>query len=293
MPPAVAVFGSLNMDLVTRVPRRPEVGETVTGDSFELTPGGKGLNQAIAAARAGVGTSMLGSVGDDTFGKELSSALTRDDVDVSGVQVHPSAPTGTAQVTVYGAGDNSIVVVAGANGTQAGPDEPQSDLIRQASCLLLQMEVPPSSSIEAARTAKAAGTTVVLNPAPFQPLPPELLQCVDVLIVNESEARSLAQREAPPPVLLRKLKAVASTVIITLGSKGCVWRTPKRSGTTAAPAVDVVDTTGAGDTFCGYLGAQLAEGVSMEAAIATAGRAAALSVLKSGASASIPRIAEL
>lgn len=283
----VAVFGSLNQDLVTTSQRQPHAGETITGTGFELVAGGKGLNQAIAAARAGARTIMLGSVGDDTFGAELISLLKQNKIRTDGVRQITDCPTGTAQITVLSGGENTIIVAPGANGRQGPPDSLQEQAIESANCLLLQLEVPMESTLRAAQIASVAGTKVIFNPAPMQDLPSDLTSRVDVLVVNEVEAHALTGAK-DLQAMIRKLGEMAPAAVLTLGSRGCLWVSGDTIGEQSAPRVSAVDTTGAGDTFVGYLGAQLSSGQALKDAVSVAVRAASLSVQATGASPSIP-----
>lgn len=286
----VAVFGSLNMDLLVRTAVRPNPGETVTGIDFQTGPGGKGLNQAIAAARAGSSISMLGTTGIDAFGAQLLDELSAAGVDTTGVIRTPGIPTGVAQVTVAEDGENSIIVVPGANAHTGRPSRAQRAAIATADVLLLQLEVPMDSVIAAAQHAASAGTIVVLNPSPIQDLPEALLAVTDLLITNEHEARRLTGMSAEDPeALAAALLQLVHSAVVTLGSAGCVWaqrgETPSRHK--GAPVVSV-DTTGAGDTFAGFLAAHLSGAGSLAEGIVLATAAAGLAVQWPGASSSIP-----
>lgn len=296
--PTVVVFGSLNMDLVVRVERAPHAGETVAAESFLMNPGGKGANQAVACARQAVRVVMAGRVGDDDFGAALKSALQRQGVDASTVQVD-SGSSGIAMITVDDAAQNRIAVVGGANAEVSEADaEGLRSPLREAGLLLLQLEIPLPAVIRAAQVARSLGCTVLLNPAPARMLPPELLALVDILVVNETEAQVLtglnnvdASNAAEAAALLARRGP--RDVIVTLGEHGVVWHGPL--GTRSVPAVPVraVDTTAAGDTFIGALAALRVEGRSMDEALAHAVKAAALCVTRHGAQASIPSRAEV
>lgn len=190
------MLGSLNMDLIVRSPRLPAAGETLTGTGFSTSPGGKGANQAIAAARAGGRVRMIGAVGADEFGSALVDALADAGVDTGRVR-RVEGPTGIALITVDDAAENTIVVVAGANGTLTGLDEDDAAVIAAADLLVLQLEVPLATVTRAAQVAAAAGVPVLLNPSPSRPLAPELLAAVTILVVNETEAAALAVDEVP------------------------------------------------------------------------------------------------
>ncbi|MFH9614315.1 ribokinase [Streptomyces pratensis] len=284
---AIVVLGSTNMDLVAYVARAPGHGETVTGREFRTVPGGKGANQAVAAARAGGDVVMIGAVGTDEYGSLLRTNLEHSGVDTD--LLHTVAgPSGTAHIVVDDEGANSIVVVPGANGsvTTLGPGEKAA--VAAAGLLLLQLELPMAAVTEAARTAKARGVRTILTPSPVQPLPSDLLDAVGLLIPNEHEATALTGCDEPhaaAQILLREVPEV----VITLGRKGCLYAA--RGGEPVlfpAPEVTAVDTTGAGDTFVGTLAVALGEGRSVPEAVAWASSAAALCVQKPGASTSMP-----
>ncbi|MET8124941.1 ribokinase [Streptomyces sp. NPDC005065] len=289
---AIAVLGSTNMDLVAYVARAPERGETVTGREFRTIPGGKGANQAIAAARAGGDVLMIGAVGDDAYGARLRAELEHAGVETDLLHT-TEGPSGTAHIVVDDTGGNAIVVIPGANGTvhTLGPGEMAA--IAEADLLLLQLELPLSAVVEGARMAHAQGVRTILTPSPVQPLPDELLDTVDLLIPNEHEAAALSGKTEPhaaAEILLRHVPEV----VITLGSKGCLYAA--RGSETVhfpAPEVTAVDTTGAGDTFVGALAVALGEGRAVPEALAWASTAAALCVQKPGASTSMPYRSEI
>ncbi|TMR07225.1 ribokinase [Nonomuraea turkmeniaca] len=283
----ISVFGSANMDLVAYVSEAPGRGETVTGHRFRTIPGGKGANQAIAAARAGVRVAFLGAVGDDGFGAELRDTLSEAGVDVRGLRQVPG-PSGIAHIVVDDAGGNSIIVVPGANGTVAGPSGDDLATIAASEALLLQLELPMAAVVAAAEAGSVAGVPVVLTPAPAQPLPDELLDAVTLIVPNEHEAAAITGATAPEAALDALLERVEEAVI-TLGSEGALYGS--RSGERVrVPAVEVkaVDTTAAGDTFVGALAVARAERLPMADALRFASTAAALSVQREGASTSMP-----
>lgn len=289
---AIAVLGSTNMDLVAYVARAPVPGETVTGREFRTVPGGKGANQAVAAARAGGDVVMMGAVGTDEYGSRLRTNLEHAGVDTD--LLHTAAgPSGTAHIVVDDEGANSIVVVPGANATVITLGAGEEAAIAAAGLLLLQLELPLAVVTEAARTARARGVRTILTPSPVQPLPPELLDAVDLLVPNEHEAEALtgyADPHAAAQILLRQVPEV----VITLGRKGCLYAA--RGGEPVllpAPEVTAVDTTGAGDTFVGTLAVALGEGRSVPEALAWASSAAALCVQRAGASTSMPFRSEI
>jgi ribokinase len=283
----VAVLGSTNMDLVAYVEKAPQRGETVTGREFRTIPGGKGANQAIAAARAGATVSMIGAVGNDSFGTRLRSALEDSGVNTDRLRT-TEGPSGTAHIVVDDEGGNAIVVIPGANGTvdRLTPDD--EGLIASADLLLLQLEIPLAAVLAGARTARAHGVRTVLTPAPARPLPPELLAAVDLLVPNEHEAATLTGLTDPREAATALLGRVPE-VVITLGAAGSLYAARDAEPVTVpAPRVTAVDSTGAGDTFAGALAVALGEGLPMPQALRWAAEAAALSVQREGASASMP-----
>ncbi|MEL5960507.1 ribokinase [Streptomyces sp. CLV115] len=288
----IAVLGSTNMDLVAYVERAPGLGETVTGREFRTVPGGKGANQAVAAARAGGGVTMIGAVGDDEYGVRLRSNLEHAGIDTDLLHT-VEGPSGTAHVVVDDTGANSIVVVPGANGTVTALGPGEMAAIAGADLLLLQLELPMSAVIEGARVAHAQGVRTILTPSPVQPLPSELLDCVDLLIPNEHEAAALSGF-TDPHASAQYLLSQVPAVVITLGSKGCLYAA--RGGEPVvlpAPEVTAVDTTGAGDTFVGTLAVALGERRPVPRALAWASAAAALCVQRPGASTSMPYRTEI
>jgi len=291
MPARVTVLGSANMDLVATAYRLPGRGETVAGEAFRRTPGGKGANQAVAAARAGGAVRFAGAVGDDEMGGQVLAALTAAGVDTTPV-VRTSIPTGTAHITVDAAGDNTIVVVPGANGTLTALSAEHAAAIAAADILLLQLELPLPLVCAAARHAASVGVPVVLTPAPAQPLPDALFADVDLVVPNEYEATILAA-DPDPARAVRRL-ARRCDVVMTMGAGGAVHATAGAEPV-AVPAfpVTAVDTTGAGDTFVGVLAVALAAGVPVPDALRRAAAGAALSVQRPGASEAAPTAAQI
>ncbi|MFJ2057228.1 ribokinase [Streptomyces sp. NPDC087908] len=289
---SIVVLGSTNMDLVAYVPRAPALGETVTGRSFRTIPGGKGANQAVAAARAGAEVSMIGAVGADDFGTRLRASLEHCSVDTDLLRT-AEGPSGTAHIVVDDEGGNAIVVIPGANGTVTSLDHGDEALIGTADALLLQLELPLSVVVEGAATARRLGVRTVLTPAPAQPLPPELLASVDLLVPNEHEAAALTGLADPREAALALLRDVPE-VVVTLGAAGSLYAVRGADPVTVpAPRVRAVDSTAAGDTFVGALVVALAEGRPAPEALAWAGSAAALSVQREGASTSMPYRTEI
>lgn len=288
----VTVFGSCNMDLVTYVDTAPRRGETVAGREFRTVQGGKGANQAIAAARAGAAVHMMGAVGSDDFGKQLRDSLEGLGVRTEGLRTEPGA-SGTAHIVVDADGGNSIVIVPGANGTLDSFRPEDEQLIAGSQILLLQLETPFRGVELAAAAARRHGVQVVLTPAPAAELPAEILANVDLLVPNEHEAEVLTGHSDPHLALVALLELVPE-VVITLGSRGSLYG--NRSGELIeipSYPVRAVDTTAAGDTFAGVLAVRRVEGADMREALRAASAAAALSVQRNGASSSMPTREEI
>ncbi|MGV9378277.1 ribokinase [Nonomuraea sp. NPDC003707] len=283
----ISVFGSANMDLVAYVSEAPKRGETVTGHRFRTVPGGKGANQAIAAARVGAHVAFLGAVGDDGFGAEMRATLAEAGIDVRGLREVPG-PSGIAHIVVDDEGGNSIIVVPGANGTIAGPSGEDLAAIARSDALLLQLELPMEAVVAAAQAAQVSGVHVYLTPAPARPLPDELLDAVTTIVPNEHEAAAITGAAGPDAALDALLERVEEA-LITLGSEGALYGS--RSGErlrVPAVKVEAVDTTAAGDTFVGAFAVARSEGMSVADALGFASTAAALSVQREGASTSMP-----
>lgn len=289
--PAIAVLGSTNMDLVAYVAAAPQRGETVTGHAFRTVPGGKGANQAVAAARSGGAVSMIGAVGEDDFGVRLRSSLEEAGVDTGGLRT-VAGESGTAHIVVDDEGGNAIVVVPGANGTVDGLAPGDEARIAAAGSLLLQLEIPLAGVLAGARAAHEHGVRVVLTPAPAQPLPAELLALTDLLVPNEHEAAVLTGKSDPYDAASELLTRVPE-VVVTLGAEGLLYAARDAEPVhVPAPRVKAEDTTAAGDAFVGALAVARGEGLTMPDALAWASAAAALSVQRPGASASMPQRAE-
>ena len=358
--PKVTVVGSLNIDLVSRAPRYPQQGETLIGDAFDIFTGGKGFNQATAAARLGADVTLIGCVGTDSFGEMLLSAMSAEQLD--GRIKRAEVGTGVATIVVEPNGENSIIVVPRANMALTPADvEEAAPCIAEAEVLLLQLETPIAASERAAEIAKANGTTVLLNPAPAQPLPDSFLAHVDIIVPNESEAalltgmpvtnveeavsaarRLVTTETAASPIVARgpvprgpapgsvargpvprdrsvqtspgpvargpvprgsspgsvargpvpRDASLANTeipaIVLTLGERGALLLTAEISEVIPALPVDVVDTTGAGDAFCGALATALASGESLREAVRFANVAGAAAVTTLGATPSMP-----
>jgi ribokinase len=296
----IIVVGSANMDLVVRTPHAPGPGETVQGRSLTYMPGGKGANQAVAAARLGAPTRMIARVGDDSLGEPVRKNLAENGVDVSHVSVAHRTPQGLAIIVVDDQGQNRIVLAAGSNGALLPEDvDAASDVFTPGALVLLQNEVRLDTTIRAAQAATAAGAMVLWNPAPAPDgFPEELLGCVDVLLPNESEAERLTGIEVRDDLGVRRAAAALlgkgfPHVVVTLGERGALWFS--REGVIHVPAfvVDVVDTTAAGDTFAAALAVGLAEGMEPADAMRFASGASALAVTKLGAQPGMPSRAQL
>lgn len=292
--PKVVVVGSFNMDLVVKAGRRPQTGETLMGEEFGMFIGGKGSNQAIAAARLGAEVTMIGRLGTDLFGDTLMAAHVEEKICTDYVIRDTEVGTGVASILIDADGDNSIVLVPQANMRLSVEDiERAAESIAAADVLLLQLEVPIAASQRAAEIAKSNGATVVLNPAPAQELPDDFLAQVDILTPNEVETESLSgvtvstatDAECAAKVLLDK---GLSAVILTLGERGSLLLTSDLTQQVPAYSVEVVDTTAAGDAFCGALAAALARGEDLVDAVAFANAAGALAVTVLGAAPSMP-----
>ena len=291
--PRVVVVGSANADMVVRVSQLPMPGETLLGSAFALVPGGKGANQAVAAARLGAVVTFVGCVGTDAFGDMLALNLENEGVGTQFVVRDPDAPTGVALITVDERfGENTIVVAPGAN-SKLSPAlaDLAAGAIRDADAVLCQLEIPTETVLFALRLAHSAGVTTVLNPAPAQALSDELLSVVSVLTPNQTEAALILGGDYDPSAsaLMLKHRGVEN-VVVTLGAEGARLVTAASENTLvpAFPARRVADTTAAGDCFAGALAVALGEGQSLEDAVTFAAAAASLSVETEGAQPSLP-----
>lgn len=282
----ITVFGSINLDLIFPLDRLPGPGETVLGPQVRLEPGGKGANQAVAAALAGAAVAMVGAVGTDSLADTALAGLQSAGVDLSGVRRAQGAATGCAAVCVDPAGRNLIAVGAGANGLVDADQVPDA-LLGPGNTLVLQMEVPAAQT--AALIGRGQGARVVLNLAPALPLPLATLRCVDVLVVNEHEAAWLAESLGVACDEGALHAALGVTVVRTLGAEGVAFAGPTGQGREPGRSVTVVDTTAAGDCFTGVLAAALDRGAPLNDAVAQGNAAAAVCCTRAGSQASLPR----
>jgi ribokinase len=297
--PAVLVVGSANMDMVVACERFPAPGETILTDELTMFPGGKGANQAVAAARLGGRVRFLGKLGDDVFRPRLLESLDADDVDTSHVLLDEGASTGVALITVNGEGENQIIVVSGSN-MRLTPNEIEAEraLFDEADIVLLQLEIPVETVERAVRLAKVAGALVILNPAPACDLPDALLRQVDFLTPNESEATLLTgvrvtDRASAERAARKLVEQGVRHVVVTLGADGALLVTADRVLHVPARVVTAVDTTAAGDAFNGALAQALAGRLDIDDALAFATDVAAYAVTHRGAQASMPTLQAL
>lgn len=297
--PCIVVVGSSNTDMVVRVPGLPRPGETVLGGTFFTARGGKGANQAVAAARAGGAVSLIACLGDDPLGDATLAALAAEGIDVSGVRRAAGTPSGVALILVDQRGENSIAVAPGANAL-LDPQQVErcAELLSPRDVLLAQLETPLESVQAAVRAASRVGARTILNPAPARDLPDELLALVSVLTPNEAEAARLAGVPVSEEQSLEKMAAAllrrgAGAVVITLGAGGAFVATTELRQVVPGLRVEARDTTGAGDVFNGALAVALAEGTSLVEAVRFANAAAAISVTRDGAQPAAPHRAEI
>lgn len=293
----ILVVGSINMDLVIKTDRMPELGETLTGSGFATNPGGKGANQAVAASRLGAEVRMIGAVGSDTYGETMKKVLTENGVSCDGVRSMDTT-TGIAVITVC-RGDNCILLDKGAN-ERVTPEYVggYEELFIWADFVIFQLEIPQESILAAARLAKKHGANVVLNPAPAQPLDSELLSLTDILVPNEHEAALILDTVIRTPQqeedAVRKLLDLGiEHAVITLGSRGCIFNDETGIRRQAAYHVDAVDTTAAGDSFIAALCVGLSHGLPFSGSVSYASAVSALAVTKEGAIPSLPFASEV
>jgi ribokinase len=290
----IIVFGSINMDLVTKTPRLPAAGETITGYNFFTAGGGKGANQAVAAARLGIPTQIVGRVGGDEFGRQLLADLQTAGVQTDGVLVEETTSSGVAVITVDDAGENNIIIIPGANGQLNETDVARlSDRLPGAAALLMQLEIPLPIVQLAAQAAHSIGIPVILDPAPAQSIPAELYPLVDIITPNQLEASQLVgfpvdgEEAAVQASAVLRQRGVA-TAIVKLGDRGVFCATASETFFVPAFSVQAVDTVAAGDAFNGALAVALAEGRPLREAVVWGAAAGALSATKAGAQPSLP-----
>ena len=289
MPARIVVIGSVNTDMVVSGPRIPAPGETVTGGTFLRAQGGKGANQAVAAARAGAEVTFVARVGDDELGHDAINGLHEENIDVGHVVRDADHSTGVALIMVDEAGENAISVAPGANARLSVDDvEAARAAIESADVLLAQLETPLEAITRAATIASAAGAMVILNPAPARLLGESLLALVDVLTPNEGESQFLASEEELRTAAARLRASGVATVVVTLGPRGALAFSENGESAVPSPAVAAIDSTAAGDAFNGYLAVALAEGLDLTAAVHRACAAGALATTVSGARPSVP-----
>ncbi|MFB8789065.1 MAG: ribokinase [Potamolinea sp.] len=293
----IIVFGSINMDLITKTPRLPVAGETLQGYDFFTTAGGKGANQAVAAARLGISTHLVGRLGNDDFGRQLLAGLQSAGVHTEGVLVDKTTSSGVAVIAVDVSGENSIIIVAGANGCINQQDVDRlKDLLPKATALLLQLEIPLPAVLEAAQAARQQQVRVILDPAPAPAssvLPPELFPLIDIITPNEVEATDLVGfpvdgQDSAAKAAAQLLQRGVGTVIVKLGSQGVFCATAEERFFIPAFPVQAVDTVAAGDAFNGALAAALAQGRPLREAVVWGAAAGAISATKAGAQSSLP-----
>lgn len=293
--PKVVVIGSINMDMVTRVDRFPKKGETISGGSFDQLPGGKGANQAVACARLGATVSMVGAVGDDPTGKSLLQQLQDENIQTDWIQVMKNETTGIAQITVAEE-DNQIIIVPGANfAITKSHIDAAKEVIQAANLVVIQLEIPMDIVEYAAEVSANLGAKVILNPAPAHKLHDTLLSHVDYLTPNETELMHLTQQTSVTEGINALLRDGLQGVIVTLGGEGVQYMEKGNAEPKVVKgrSVEVVDTTGAGDTFNGALAYKLASGADITNAIEFANAAAGLSVMRFGAQTGMPTLNEV
>lgn len=290
----VVVLGGINMDLVTYSNRFPGAGETIAGERFLTYPGGKGANQAVAAARMGARTVMVGRVGGDIFGPQLVDGLRTEGIDVSWVTVASGESSGIASISIDRTGQNRIIQVLGANST-CGSEQASAvaSALLGANTLMLQLEVPMEVSLSAAREARAQGKTVILDPGPVRSIPPSLFRFANIITPNETEAEAIVgfqvnSRDAAARAAESLLSKGAEAAVVKLGAQGAYYASARSSGFQAAFSVRAVDTVAAGDAFNGALAVYLAEGAPLADAVRVACAAGALAVTTTGAQDSMP-----
>ncbi len=299
MKPRILVIGSANVDMIVKVPHIPRPGETILGGDFFKVQGGKGANQAVAAARAGGSVTFVGCVGNDSLGTDTISCLKKEGIDVGFIKISPDKPTGVALINVAATGENSISVAPGANHAITQKDIQAIEyVIAKAQIVLLQHEIPFPAISAAIEIAFDHKVPVILNPAPAFPIAPDLLSKIAFLTPNEHEAAMITghgqeDEKDPRQLAAQLIEMGCRQVIITLGEKGALYASASKTDFISGFPVKAVDTTAAGDTFNGYLAVAIASGKPVEEAIRIANKAASVSVTRLGAQSSIPVLSEI
>ncbi len=287
----IVVIGSINMDLLFITEKRPQLGETVKGLSFAEFPGGKGANQAVAAAKLGANVHMVGSVGKDRYGQYLSSHLKSEGVVTEKIKSVDNS-TGLANIILDKSGENTIIIIEGANG-EVKPENIDPNLFEEGDYVLFQLEIPMETVVFGAKLAKEKKAMVILDPAPVKKLPEELYNYIDIIKPNELEALELTEESSVENAAQWLLNKGVKTVVITLGDKGALLYTEQGSKKYPAKKVEVVDTTAAGDSFSGALATALVQGEDIDKAIEFAIRVSAITVTRIGAQSSLPTLEQL
>lgn len=295
----VVIAGSINMDVVATAERHPRIGETVAGHAVMYFPGGKGANQAVAAAKLGAPTALIGRLGRDAFGPQLRGFLDSQGIDLAGVAESDTAQSGTAIITLANA-DNTIVVIPGAN-AEISPQDVSAVALASGDVAVSQFEIPQAAILAFIQRAHAAGATTILNPAPARRLTADLLELVDILVLNETELGVVANREigdaADAQAILDAVRALQArpdqTICVTLGARGAMAVTGEETISVEGRLVQAVDTTGAGDCFVGALAARLSQGAALTDAVNYANLAASICVQRMGAGPSMPTAEEV
>lgn len=289
--PKILVVGSINMDLVTITKRMPAIGETIIGKDFKMIPGGKGANQAVAAARMGAEVAFIGCVGDDIYGDKLLEALRDESININGITRVNNIPTGIANIIVDEKANNSIIVVPGANSkVHAENINVNMELIDWCDIIILQLEIPLETVMKCIEEGKKRGKTIIFNPAPVQKLDEEVFKYIDYLIVNEIEAKQISETDEEDHFkLVEKLLNIGfRNVIMTVGEKGVLFNENSEIKYIPAIKVNAIDTTAAGDSFVGTFATSLGNGADKDISIHDAVRAAAITVTRIGAQSSLP-----
>jgi ribokinase len=292
MKPIIVVVGSSNTDLVVQVPHFPSPGETVLGDGFIMAHGGKGANQAVAAARLGAQVTFVSSLGRDSFGEMAMEAYQVEGIDTEFIQIDEKSPSGVALILVDPKGENEIAVASGANFTLTAADVEQAEpAIQSADCVLLQLETPLPTVEAAVALANKYKVPVILNPAPARPLPSALLQSIDVLTPNETEAEMLGLLGSDQPDIAARMRQLGiETVVMTMGDRGALLVRDGEQQQIPAFPTSAVDTTAAGDAFNGALAVAIASGRPLEDAVRFANAAGAFAASSAGAQSSLPTL---